>query len=767
MRNKIISLAFVLLFSAIHASAQNYTGTVLDENKQPFPYVNVMLLQPDSTTIVTGNITNNDGSYQLKSDLQGLLLKVSFIGYKTRIQKAQAIPQTIELEPDAKLLSEVVVKATRKIYEVKAGSITADVQNSLLATLPTTNDLIAELPFVAALGTLGKGESLIYINGRQVRDRNELERLSPKNIKSVEVVTTPGAEYDATVGLVLKITTLRPADEGLSGSIYAKAGTGKHFFGNEYISLNYRHGKWDFFGGFSFEHIKKQTTNESFQHFSNNTTYFEQTYNVSGITNNRNLIPEVGFNFTPTDKTALGLRYTGERKANKAESENQMISKMDKTTSHQDILLGNQKGNSIRHLFNGYFSQVINKKLLVFINSDMVLGNSTNDDENQSSAESSKQITTHSERIYKLYYIKNLFKYKLTATSTLNMGGEYTYTLNDQKYRVIETMNSGLKDESNNTRQHRTGMFILYEKSWNNIYLRSGLRYENIHLNYYNNNALDKDASKVYNKLFPNISISYTNKEKDWASSLSYEEKIKYPSYHDLRNSISYSTPFFYESGNPKILPETSHNLTAITAWKKWQCMVEYSFLRNQIIRNVSQYDQKADVLMFQPENIPTGQSFQAMLGYAPVLGIWHPRFEAVVMKQWLKLSDTGLSFNKPLYLLRWNNVFRFGKGWIARFNASYMSSDGNIDYFTTKTRFVAEARISKYLLNNKLQIEVAANDIFNSYRESGITDLGKYYLSIYKKMDTQQLALTVTYRFNPVKSKYKGETTNDEISRF
>lgn len=767
MRNKIISSAIVLLFSAMYLRAQDYTGTVLDENKQPFPYVNVMLLQPDSTTLVAGNVTNDDGTYHLKSGLKGLLLKVSFIGYKSVVLKAETAPQIIELEPDAKLLSEVVVTSSRKIYEIKGSSIIADVQNSLLATLPTTTDLIAELPFVAAMGALGKGESLFYINGRQIRDASELERLSPKSIKSVEVITSPGAEYDATIGLVIKITTLRPADDGMSGSALVKEGTGRHFFGNEYVALNYRKGKWDFFGGFNYGHSKKETENRGIQRFSHNAKKFEQEYDISGKTDGKTHIPELGVNYTSGEETSLGIKYTGEFKRGKSTGENRMSSTSENLTTLQDLVLTDKENHSSRHIFNGYLSCAVNDKTTVFLNSDMVLGNNTDDDKNRFSSHPSDEITTHANRLYRLYYIKGLLKYNLTETSNLSIGTEYTFTLNDQKYRITETVSTGLKNESNNTRQNRTAAFLLYEKSRNNFSLNAGLRYENIHLDYFNNDIPDKDASKTYNKLFPNAGITYSNKDKGWTTSLSYEKSIEYPFYHDLRNNITYSTPFFYESGNPMLQPAINYGFTSITSWKRWQLVASYNRHKNRIIRNITQYPEKEDVLLFHPENIPNSQSFEAMLGYAPVIGFWQPRLEAIMMKQWLKLSGSGLPFNKPVYFLRLGNASRFPKDWTVRVNASYMSPGGNIDYFTTKTRFQADARISKNFLNNSLQIELAVNDIFNSYRESGITDLGKYYLSIDKNTDSQQFSLTVTYRFNPVKSKYKGETANDEIKRF
>ena len=50
------------------------------------------------------------------------------------------------------------------------------------------------------LEVLGKGVPLIYINNRKVRNLDELDRLNSENIKQVELITNPGAEYGASVG---------------------------------------------------------------------------------------------------------------------------------------------------------------------------------------------------------------------------------------------------------------------------------------------------------------------------------------------------------------------------------------------------------------------------------------------------------------------------------------------------------------------------------------------------------------------------------------
>ena len=74
----------------------------------------------------------------------------------------------------------------------------------------SANDVLERVPGITrksndVLEVLGKGQPVIYINGRQIRDKTELEQLSSGEIASVELVTNPGARYDATAKAVVRI----------------------------------------------------------------------------------------------------------------------------------------------------------------------------------------------------------------------------------------------------------------------------------------------------------------------------------------------------------------------------------------------------------------------------------------------------------------------------------------------------------------------------------------------------------------------------------
>lgn len=215
--------AFLLVFTGcllpLCLSAQRVSGKLIDENSQPLPYANVVLLSLPDSAFVSGTVSSEDGTFTLEATSQNQIVKISSIGYKTVYKPT--VPANIgivQLASDAQLLGEVVVKADLPKMQLKGDAIVTTVQGSILEKAGTGEDLLDKLPGVSAddgeVRVFGAGAPEIYINGRKVRDNSELNQLSSDNIKSVEVVNNPGSRYDATVNAVIRIRTKKPQGEG-------------------------------------------------------------------------------------------------------------------------------------------------------------------------------------------------------------------------------------------------------------------------------------------------------------------------------------------------------------------------------------------------------------------------------------------------------------------------------------------------------------------------------------------------------------------------
>lgn len=100
---------------------------------------------------------------------------------------------------------------------------------------------------------LAKGEPEIYINNKKVRDMGDLKQLKSSDVKSVDVITAPGAKYNAEVNAVILIKTLKPQGDGFS--LMATSQTWKNNKWNTYndLTLKYRTGGLEAFANVALD----------------------------------------------------------------------------------------------------------------------------------------------------------------------------------------------------------------------------------------------------------------------------------------------------------------------------------------------------------------------------------------------------------------------------------------------------------------------------------------------------------------------------------
>ena len=161
---------------------------------------------------------------------------------------------SITLKEATMNLQKVIVKAVRPKTKLTREGFQTQVQGTILSDAGMVADLLKQVPRVRVdkdgnCSVFGKGTPEIYVNGRKLTDQNELQTISSKDVKNVTVITTPGAQYDAQVNSVIRITTVKKQGYGWSGNFQAKYGFAMKNAWQEQANLNYRVGGLDVFGG--------------------------------------------------------------------------------------------------------------------------------------------------------------------------------------------------------------------------------------------------------------------------------------------------------------------------------------------------------------------------------------------------------------------------------------------------------------------------------------------------------------------------------------
>ena len=151
-------------------------------------------------------------------------------------------------------LQEVVIKGQLPYTRLKGDAMVTRITGSTLEKAGTAQDVLRKVPGIIKKGedleVVGRGKPVYYINGRRVYDNDELKRLLSDEIASVEVITNPGAMYDATVTAVVRIKTIRRQGDGFSFNTFAKTEQSLRTGLNDpeaQVNVNYRHKGLDVF----------------------------------------------------------------------------------------------------------------------------------------------------------------------------------------------------------------------------------------------------------------------------------------------------------------------------------------------------------------------------------------------------------------------------------------------------------------------------------------------------------------------------------------
>ncbi len=592
-----------------------------------------------------------------------------------------------------------------------------------------------------------------------MQDKEELNRLMSSEIISIKVNTMPGAKYDASVNSVIQIITERPQGEGLGGSLYAGAKRSRVWSTEEYASLNYRNGAWDVFGSGYWIQDRQKIDMDSYQQLLVSSTSHDISYDVMEKVKANRLATVAGINYNPNANHSAGVQYV----YNNSDWKNDMSNKINHQVDKEPEIF-NQTSYfdkpSRSHNVNAYYNGTWNNKFAFNLNADWATGNAT-DRMNSFFADGyADDINTIGIRRYDLYAAKGVFSYTDNKLMSIDAGTEYSYTDVEQAYN-IDDKTADIANSNDDTRQNRWAMFVSTKFKLGKWGIGAGLRYENINFDYYSNNEYNKEQSKSYNKLFPNVQASYSGKIQ---IVMGYERKIKYPTYGQLRSNVQYSSPFVYESGNPLLQPQIQNDFTVMLAYKNLKVMLGHTIYEDYITQLMSLYNGNPIVLI-STENLKNVNSSFFAVSYTPTIGFWRPNFEIGGQWQSLDLND-GQEYDKPMFRTRWNNTFSLPKNWMVNLDARWQS-EGNSGIYLIESLWKVNIGVTKQFFDRKMTVSLTFNDIFKSEKSKWHISNNLLTFDYDKYNDTRYAQITVRYNFNATRSKYRGSSASDEMRRF
>ena len=744
-------------------------GRVVDESGNPIEFANISLY---GDGYINGGVSNGNGDFVIPCKArQQMMVKVSFIGYKT-VERNIGVGNigTITLLPETYMVKGVEVKGEIPQYKAAQGGMTVDIQHSILHDIGSANDLLAMLPMVqqgsdGKFNVLAKGEPEIYINNKKVRDPNELKQLKSVDIKSVDVITSPGAKYNAEVNAVIRIKTLKTQGEGLS--LMVTSDTWKNNKWNNYddLTLKYRTRGLEVSANVALDngHYSNDQNLEQELHIKKD--FFNAHADLPVRSSWTELQYKGGLSYDFNTDHSVGLSFSSQKIFYNRFKSDMTQNYLKNGAFYGDVLLKtdiDELDKPVWELNTYYVGKV--GKLDIDLNATM-LQRKTESHLNQlefSKELGDRTITTLNNDDRKMMAGKLVLTYPVWKGS-LSGGTEATST---KSYGRNVNQENIIPETDNDMKEKNIAGFAEYELQLGQWRLNAGLRFEHVKADYYAFGEWQQEPSRTYNDWFPNLSVAW-QKDK-WSAQLNYSKRITRPPYRMLESMIVYDSRMFYEGGNPLLRPSVRQSIDLNLTYS-WLTFVAGFTRENDLFTHIGRvYDEEKEIAIFQPVNIDHQDRVYATLVASPKFGFWQPNLTLHYYQQMFDAEAYGApkKLDKPEFSFDLKNWFVINPTMKALVHANYSGSN-HWAFMYRGSNFTVNARLQKSFFNERLSCTLYANDIFRTsktkmttYYAIGLTDQDVYTY-------TQCVGLTLSYNFNVSRSKYKGSGAgNDEKNR-
>jgi outer membrane receptor protein involved in Fe transport len=595
---KTLILTISLCLSVLMLVAQEATtvngkiiGSVIDaENNQPVEFANIALIDPKTGKPVDGGVADGQGKFTINRVAEGTYtVSISFIGYETTTingiiisdKKGEVNLGIIKLGTSAKVLSEVVVETQRQLIEERVDRTIYNAENDATARGGDATDVLKRVPMLSVdmdgnVSMRGSQNITVLINNKPstimaANIGDALKQIPAEEIKSVEVITSPSAKYDAEGSAgIINIITKKNTIKGFTLNVNAGVGNRGSNLG---LNGNFRTNKMGFsLGGFGRANYNIdgsfKSTQTTYQNFADNTP----TINVQSaetlnrglfgnytigwdydIDKNNSLVASARFGarngtsfqdnlLTVIDGVPSSLRNTESNNINNSMDLSLTYTRLFEKPQREFSILGNYSQNNGNNDFENFIKQVDG------VDDPSGIRN-LNDSYNKEMTLQLDYQTPISDNQILEFGGKDIVRRVYSDFSLLtDSDGDGTYQLSTDG-RLTNNLNYD---------QNIVAGYMSYTYTTKSAFsVKAGGRYEYTSISAYD---VEKDIEiPEYGAFVPSINVSKRLKSGKTIKA-SYNRRIQRPSIRFLNPNIQAANPYDVTLGNPQLDPEYSNN---------------------------------------------------------------------------------------------------------------------------------------------------------------------------------------------------------------
>jgi hypothetical protein len=776
---------FLFLTSVTLLAQSTITGKVMDNQKQPLSFSNVVLYDNPNNTALKAVIVEENGTYTFTEVKNGsYVVEASLFGYKTQRSIVLNLDATKSVTFDFTLvedipenLDEVVIVAKKPVITQDAEKLVVNLENSEMVN-SNVRDVMKKIPGVLVTGNNlsygGQSNVRILINGKQTNymDMQTLLREMPAdNIAKIELVQQPGAEYDADgSGALINIVLKKNAKLGTYGSLKSMVGYADDFTFRKSASIASFKGKINWQASASYSRgswredlqIIRRVGDDVYDQFSSS-PFDPNTLRLSG---------GLDYYINKKHTTGVSVQLVGT-------SSNRVTDNVTNITSNGTLDMLETDNRFERdwtlYVINPYYEydDGTHKISLDFNYVDYKSMNENNLFQTGQSMVNYDNQRYFQDADYNIYTYQADYKRHFNDKVTLQGGIKYSSVDSDSDLQSLVQTDTG--DFVNNANQ--TNRFLIDEDimaayaklsvkldKWS---FSGGLRWEQSETVGTSQN-LNTSLDRTIAKFFPSLSISRAITEEIGVN-LAYSYRIQRPSYETLNPFVYYYDPFTFELGNPTLRPALTNSFRFNLTYESQPFFsVSYNTTDDTLFELISQNDVTSETSrsvinlaknenwsfsLFAPLNFVKGLD-----GYTGVI-VNYNRFLSSALTPVLDNKKWNMTwFTSAEYKLPW--------GIQSEVSGYYTSGgfEGQIEFDWIAGLDIA---FSKKFMNNQLKVSLELEEILDR-KFNGAINYDNVNANIISDFPRRNLFLQVSYSFGKKynKKKNRKNSAGDEVDR-
>jgi len=822
--NRIILLSTVIIFLfSFSVRAQHeeekyedgkISGRIIDSaSGEAIEYAAVSLQKMEDGKVVNGATADVKGMFSLENVAEGTYkMLIDFIGYQKKEKKNIVVSKEnpsvtlgdIKLSNKQKTLKEVTITSEKSVIENRIDKTVYNVDKDVTSQGGVAADVLKKVPQVSVdvdgnVELQGNSNVRFLINGKpSVMFGNNiadvLQAIPSSQIQSIEVITSPGAKYDAEgTGGIINIILKKTTAQGINGNVSVTGGTRLQ---NGSFNLNARKDKFGVHANFSGNAMLTSTMANQMTRVSYDTTS-TTTLQQKGNTQltRRSYQSGFGFDWDINDKNSIsgsvGVGYYGVNNDGGGNRATTAQNASGNTLSNvNDSLLTNN--NFKTHWYNAEISY--KKKFKKEDQELEILYNTSTGHDFSSFAQTQEYLnpitiynssngnnpSTQSLTNIELNYTQPFAK-EITMETGAKVTLDHANSAND-----IYLLNLSTNNYDYNTLQSSTIIFSrnIYAgylsgtlKLFKGLDVKAGTRYEYTEANADFSNS-GKTTFAPYNTLVPSIVFSHKFK-KEQVLKLSYTRRIERPDYGDMNPFVNASDPKNITTGNPNLKPEIGDkielgysqpvakkgNITTTLFFRgNTNDIQSYTYFYPSYKVGDSTY---TNVAVRLRENIGHENNYGLnVFASVPIGEKFNIRTNISGFQRYIYtgISSTGdvHGFN---YRANLNLTYELSKTLVieafGNFNSRRINAQGTMPSFSTYN-----FAFRKQLFNKKASVAVTATNPFNKYVDQKTNLIGdNFTLESLRQVPFRSFGINFTYKFGKLEFKKDKEGEDPSLA--